>query len=207
MKPGAGNRKLLVQAFVSMDGVMQAPGGPDEDRQGGFQHGGWSMTYWDDKMGQIMGKMQVEPHDLLLGRRTYDIFAAYWPKHRDEPGASALNGATKHVASRTPKKLDWENSNLLRGDIPTAVAELKRRPGPSIHVLGSSNLIQTLLKHDLVDGLNLWIFPVVLGSGKRLFHDGAIPTAWRLTDSQVSTTGVTIQHYERARNIRYGQPR
>ncbi len=189
-----------------MDGVMQGPGGPDEDRDGGFQHGGWSMTYWDEKMGQIMGKMQAEPHDLLLGRRTYDIFAAYWPRHRNEPGAGALNGATKYVASHAPKKLDWENSHLLNGDIPTAVIELKRQRGPSIYVLGSSNLIQTLFKHDLVDSLDLWIFPVVLGSGKRLFGDGAVPAAWKLTDSQVSTTGVSIQHYERAGNIRYGQP-
>jgi len=206
MKPGAGNRKLIVQAFVSIDGVMQAPGGPDEDKEGGFQHGGWSMTYWDDKMGQIMGKGQAEPHDLLLGRKTYDIFAAYWPKHRDEPGAAALNDVTKYVASRAQKKLKWENSHPLKGDVPTAVAELKRRPGPSIRVLGSSNLIQTLLKHDLVDELDLWIFPVVLGSGKRLFGDGAIPAAWKLTDSQVSTSGVSIQHYERAGDIRYGQP-
>ncbi len=189
-----------------MDGVMQAPGGPEEDMDGGFQHGGWSMTYWDEKMGQIMGKMQAEPHDLLLGRRTYDIFAAYWPKHRDEPGASALNGATKYVASHAPRKLDWENSNLLTGDIPVAVSELKQQRGPPIHVLGSSNFIQSLLKHDLVDELDLWVFPVVLGSGKRIFHEGVIPTAWKLTDSQASTTGVSILQYERAGNINYGHP-
>ncbi len=206
MKPGTGHRKLVIQAFVSLDGVMQAPGGPEEDRDGGFQHGGWSMTYWDDKMGQIMGERMAEPHDLLLGRKTYDIFAAYWPKHRDQPGASALNGSTKYVASREPKKLDWENSRLLQGEIPAAVANLKRQPGPPIHILGSSNFIQTLLEHDLADELDLWTFPVVLGSGKRLFHGGAIPTAWKLTDSQVSTTGVTIQHYERAGNVKYGNP-
>lgn len=200
----AGGRRVVVDAFVSMDGVMQAPGGPEEDRDGGFKHGGWSMTYWDEKMGKVMGEMQAEPHDLLLGRRTYDIFAVYWPKHRDEPGADALNGATKYVASREPKKLDWENSHLISGDVPMAVGELKRQQGPPIHVLGSSNLVQTLLKHDLVDELNIWTFPVVLGSGKRLFHDGAIPGAWRLTDTQVSATGVSMQHYERAGEIKYG---
>jgi dihydrofolate reductase len=203
---GASNRRLVAQTFVSMDGVMQAPGGPEEDHEGGFRHGGWSMTYWDDRMDQIMAKGMAEPHDLLLGRKTYDIFAAYWPKHRDEPVADSLNGATKYVASRTRKALDWENSRLLEGDAQTAVAELKRRPGPPIYVLGSSNLLQTLLKHDLVDALDLWVFPVVLGSGKRLFHDGALPTAWKLTESGTSTTGVLIQHYERSGDIKYGRP-
>jgi dihydrofolate reductase len=199
-------RKVVAQTFLSLDGVMQAPGGPEEDRDGGFRHGGWSMTYWDDKMGQIMGQGMAQPRDLLLGRKTYDIFAGYWPKHGDEPGASSLNNATKYVASRTRKQLDWENSHLLKGDVPTAVADLKRQPGPTLNVLGSSNLLQTLLKHDLVDALDLWIFPVVLGSGKRLFHDGAIPAAWNLTSSQTSSTGVMINHYERAGDIKYGQP-
>ncbi len=189
-----------------MDGVLQAPGGQEEDTDGGFQHGGWSMTYWDEKMGEIMGKMQAEPHELLLGRRTYDIFADYWPKHRNEPGASSLNDATKYVASHSPKELGWENSHLLTGDIPNAIRELKQRQGPPIHVLGSSNLVQTLLKHDLVDELDVWVFPVVIGSGKRLFQDGAVPGAWKLTDSQVSTTGVSIQRYERAGDINYGHP-
>lgn len=164
------------------------------------------MTYWDEMMGQIMAKEMAEPHDLLLGRKTYDIFAAYWPKHSDVPGANSLNGAAKYVASRARKALDWENSHLLEGDVQTAVAELKRRPGPSIYVLGSSDLLQTLLNHDLVDSLDLWVFPVVLGSGKRLFQDGAVPTAWKLTESQASTTGVLIQHYERSGGIKYGHP-
>lgn len=205
-KSSPKTRKLVAQAFLSMDGVMQAPGGAEEDRDGGFPHGGWSMTYWDEKMGQIMAQAMAEPRDLLLGRRTYDIFASFWPKHRDQPGASSLNEATKYVASRTRKKLEWENSHLLKGDVPTAVAELKRQPGPPIFVLGSSNLLQTLLKHDLVDEVDLWISPVVLGSGKRLFHDGAIPTAWKLLDGQVSSTGVVIQRYERAGDIQYGRP-
>jgi dihydrofolate reductase len=200
-RPVADGRQVIGQTFVSMDGVMQAPGGPEEDQDGGFQHGGWSMTYWDEKMGQIMAKAMAEPRDLLLGRRTYDIFAGYWPKHPGEPGASSLNGATKYVASHTRRDLEWENSHILHGDTPTAVAELKRKPGPPIYVLGSSNLLQTLFKHDLVDALDLWVFPIVLSSGKRLFHDGSIPTAWRLKTSEASTTGVLIQRYERAGNL------
>lgn len=200
-----GSRKIVADAFVSMDGVMQAPGGPDEDREQGFAHGGWTNAYWDEVMGQVMGEQMAQPHELLLGRKTYDIFADFWPKHREDPGAPALNAATKYVASRTRKRVDWENSKLLRGDIPKAVQELKKRPGPPIHVLGSSDLLQSLLRHDLVDELEVWVFPVVLGSGKRLFGEGALPTAWKLTGSRTSTTGVTIQHYERAGAIQYGQ--
>lgn len=201
-----GSRKIVAQTFVSLDGVMQAPGGPDEDRDRGFAHGGWSMTYWDEPMGQIMGEFMSQPHELLLGRRTYDIFAGYWPKHRDEPGAASLNDATKYVASRTRKTVDWEHAKLLQGDVPAAVRELKRQPGPPIHVLGSANLLQTLLKNDLVDELDLWVFPVALGAGKRLFDEGTLPTAWKLTRTRTSSTGVTIQHFERAGDIRYGRP-
>ena len=205
-KASPRTRKIVAQTFLSMDGVMQGPGGAEEDREGGFKHGGWTMTYWDDKMGEIMGESMAEPHDLLLGRRTYDIFAGYWPKHPDAPGASSLNRATKYVASRSRRTLEWENSRLLTGDVPAAVAELKRGPGPPIFVLGSSDLLQTLLEHDLVDALDLWIFPVVLGSGKRLFDEGAIPTAWKLVDTRASTTGVVVQRYERAGDIQYGRP-
>jgi dihydrofolate reductase len=200
------SRKLAAQAFVSLDGVMQAPGGPDEDPDSGFRHGGWSMTYWDDAMDRAMGVYLSQPYELLLGRKTYDIFAAYWPSHPEvEPAASSLNRATKYVASRTRKKLDWENATLLRGDAVAAVQELKRRPGPPIRVLGSSALLQTLLEHDLVDEVELWVFPVVLGGGKRLFDSGAIPTAWRLVRSQASGTGVLMQLYERAGEIAYGK--
>jgi dihydrofolate reductase len=164
------------------------------------------MTFWDEKMGQIMGKRMAEPKDLLLGRKTYDIFAGYWPKHRDEPGAAPLNKATKYVASRTRKTLDWEGSHLLEGDAAKAVAKLKKERGPDLSVSGSSNLLQTLLENDLVDELDLWVSPVVLGKGKRLFGDGAIPTAWRLKDTDVSTTGVVIHRYERAGAIKYGSP-
>lgn len=202
--PASGTRKIVAQTFVSLDGVMQGPGGPDEDRDRGFAHGGWSMTYWDEPMGRIMAEFMAQPHELLLGRKTYDIFAGYWPKHRDQPGAASLNDATKYVASRTRKSVDWEHARLLQGDVASAVRELKRQPGLPIHVLGSSNLLQTLLKNDLVDELDLWVFPVALGKGKRLFDEGTLPTAWKLTRSQTSSTGVLIQHYERAGDIRYG---
>ncbi len=201
-----GSRKLVAQAFVSMDGVMQAPGGQDEDRDHGFRHGGWTMTYWDDVMGQAMGEEMAQPHELLLGRKTYEGFAAYWPNHRDQPGAESLNAATKYVASRTLKRVEWEHSTLLKGDAAAAVRELKKRPGPPIQVVGSSNLLQTLLKHDLVDEVSLWVFPVVTGPGKRFFDAGTLPTAWKLTKSQASTTGVLMQRYERAGDIRYGSP-
>lgn len=194
----------MAQTFVSLDGVMQAPGGPEEDRDEDFRYGGWSVTYWDDTMERVMHNFLSQPADVLLGRKTYDIFASFWPNHRDQTG-SELNHATKYVASRTKKKLDWENSRLLRGDAVAAIKELKRQPGLPLHVVGSANLLQTLLKNDLVDELDLWVFPVVIGSGKRLFHDGAIPTAWKLISSQASGTGVLIQHYERAGDIVYGR--
>ncbi len=199
-------RRLEAQVFVSMDGVLQGPGGPDEDRDGGFRHGGWAMTHWDDSMGRAMGEFASRPHELLLGRRTYDLFAAYWPNHREAPVAASLNGAVKHVASRTKRSLAWENSKLLPGDLVPAVLELKRRPGPRLRVLGSANLLQTLLGHDLVDELYLWVFPVVIGTGKRLFQDGTRPTAWKLTRSMSSGTGVLLQNYERAGEITYGHP-
>jgi dihydrofolate reductase len=195
-------RKVLAQTFVSLDGVMQAPGAQDEDREGGFRHGGWSMTYWDETMAKLIGGQMADMETLLLGRKTYDIFAGYWPKHREEMGADALNGAKKYVASRTRKKLEWENSELLEGDVVTAVAKLKQEAGKPIQVLGSSNLLQTLFTYDLVDQLDVWVFPVVLGSGKRLFSDGASPGAWKLMESHVSTTGVTIHRYERAGDVK-----
>ncbi len=191
--------------FVSMDGVLQAPGGPDEDPDSGFRLGGWSMTYWDESMDRTMGETMSKPSDLVLGRKTYDIFAAYWPT-RDDRNARALNRAVKYVASRTPRKLEWENSKLLEGDVASAVKDLKQKAGPPLHVIGSGNLLQTLLKNDLVDELEIWVFPVVLGSGKRLFGDGAIPTAWKLTRSSTSSTGVLLQHYERAGDIILGHP-
>ena len=197
-------RPLVVNTFVTLDGVMQAPGGPEEDPTGGFDHGGWSAGYWDDAMGERMGELMGKPFDLLLGRKTYEIFAAHWPHVPDEPGAEQLNSARKHVASRTLDTLEWENSTLLEGDVPEAVAKLKQEDGPEIQVHGSSDLIQTLLEHHLVDELRLMIFPVVLGTGKRIFGDGAVPAGLALADSDASSTGVVMATYKRAGDIRYG---
>jgi len=196
-------RKLKVTTFVTLDGVMQAPGAPDEDRSGGFTHGGWSVGYWDDQMGQVMGDFMGRPFDLLLGRKTYEIFAAHWPQST-EPGADVLNSARKHVASRTLRTVDWNNSTLITGDVGTYVSELKKQSGPEIQVHGSGDLIQTLLKNDLVDGFHVWTFPVVLGSGKRLFADGAVPAGLKVDAVKTSTTGVVIATYQRAGAIKYG---
>jgi dihydrofolate reductase len=191
-------RRLIVSTFLTLDGVMQAPGGPGEDDDGGFAHGGWSVTFWDDRMAQVMGETMSVPFDLVLGRRTYDIFAAYWPKAAEEAGGKPLNDATKYVASRGRPTLGWGPSALLEGDVAEAVARLKREDGPELQVHGSGNLLQTLIANGLVDEYRLWTFPVVLGSGKRLFGDGTIPGALRLVDSTVSTTGVIIGTYRPA---------
>jgi dihydrofolate reductase len=196
-------RKLIVNTFVTLDGVMQAPGGPEEDPTGGFAHGGWSFGYWDEAMGGWMDEALSRPFDLLLGRKTYEIFAAHWP-HADDPTADALNAATKYVASRTLDTVEWQNARLLEGDAATAVARLKEQDGPEIQVHGSGDLIQTLLASDLVDELRIWVFPVVLGTGKRLFGTGAAPAGLALTDSKTATTGVVVLTYERAGEPRYG---
>ena len=196
-------RKLIVGTFMSLDGVMQAPGGPEEDPTGGFTHGGWSVHYWDDVMGAQMGESMGRPFDLLLGRRTYEIFASHWP-HSTEPGAEELNRATKHVASRTLDRVDWVNSHLLEGDVPDAVRGLKEQDGPELQVMGSAELLQTLQRHDLVDEYRLMIFPLLLGTGKKLFGGGEVPTSLRLADSKVASTGVVIATYERAGEIEYG---
>ena len=196
-------RKLVVGTFMSLDGVMQAPGGPEEDPTGGFTHGGWSVNYWDDVMGAQMGESMGRPFDLILGRRTYEIFASHWP-HSTEPGAEELNRATKHVASRTLDRLGWENSRLLEGDVPDAVRRLKEQDGPELQVMGSADLLQTLQQHDLVDEYRLMIFPLLLGTGKKLFGGGEVPTSLRLADSKVASTGVVIATYERAGEIEYG---
>ena len=197
-------RKLVVSTFLTLDGVMQAPGGPEEDPTGGFTHGGWSVTHWDDDMASHMGEVMGKPFDLLLGRKTYEIFAAHWPHAGDDPGAAELNSATKHVASRTLDKVEWQNSKLIEGDVPEQVARIKEEDGPELQVHGSADLIQTLLEHDLVDEFNLMIFPVVLGSGKRLFGDGAIPAGLKLVDSKVSSTGVFLARYRREGDVDYG---
>jgi dihydrofolate reductase len=191
-------RKLIVQSFVTLDGVMQAPGGPGEDDDGGFAYGGWSVNYWDDQMGEVMGEATSRPFAMVLGRRTYDIMAAYWPDAPEEAGAKVFNDATKYVASRGRPTLEWSNSVLIEGDAADGLAALKREDGPELQVHGSANLIQTLLRHNLVDEFRLWVFPAVIGSGKRLFGDGAIPAGLRLVDHKTSSTGVVMGTWEPA---------
>jgi dihydrofolate reductase len=195
-------RALAVNTFVSLDGVMQAPGGPHEDPTGGFTAGGWAVNYFDEEMmSRISG---ADPYELLLGRGTYEIFAAHWP-YDEGPIADHLNSTRKHVASTTLDRVEWNNSTLIDGDVAEYVAALKGEDGPEIQVHGSPGLIQTLLEHDLIDEFRVWIFPVALGTGKRLFGDGTIPIALKLVDSFVSKTGVTINTYARAGEIEIGE--
>ena len=198
-------RKLVVLTFVSLDGVMQAPGGPEEDPSGNFKFGGWTVPYFDDAAGEIMGKQMGMPFDLLLGRKTYDIFAGYWPKRDpDGPVAAPFNKATKYVVSNGSPNLSWKNSILINGDVAARIKELKAGDGPMLQVHGSSNLIQTLLKEDLVDELWLKTFPVTLGSGKRLFGEGTKPAAFELLESITSPSGVIIASYKRAGDVKTG---
>jgi dihydrofolate reductase len=194
-------RELVVSTFLTLDGVMQAPGGPEEDDSGGFAYGGWSVNYWDDLMGEAMGDFMGKPFDLVLGRRTYDIFAAYWPNAPEEAGAKPLNDATKYVASRGRPSLEWDTSVLIEGDAAEGIAALKIGDGPELQVHGSGDLIQTLIRHGLVDRYHLWVFPVVIGSGKRLFANGTVPSGLKLVESKISTTGVVIGTYEPAGEI------
>jgi dihydrofolate reductase len=186
---------------------MQAPGGPDEDHDGGFQHGGWLVPYFDEKFVEIMTEWTKRAGAFLLGRKTYEIFAGSWPKSTDpaDETAMALNTRPKFVASRTLDTLAWNNSHLLKGDVAEEVAKLKAQEGGEIQVHGSSNLIQTLLKHDLVDTLRIWQFPVVLGTGKRLFGEGTIPRSFRIVDTQMNTTDAVLHVYERAGGLKYGE--
>jgi dihydrofolate reductase len=197
-------RKIAVIEFVSLDGVVQAPGGPDEDVSAGFKFGGWTAPYFDEFSGKVMGKqMSLEQSELLLGRVTYDIFAGYWPQHGD--GWPGINDVKKYVVSHDPElNPSWKNTELISGDIVQRLKELKSDNGPNLRVWGSSNLVHTLLKHDLVDELWLKIFPVILGSGKRLFTEGAVPAAFNLVDSAVSPLGVIVASYERAGEVKTG---
>jgi dihydrofolate reductase len=203
-------RRVVVQTFMSLDGIMQAPGGPEEDPTGGFVYGGWSVNYWDEMMMKIMNESLAKPYDLLLGRKTYEIFAAHWPFVKNDPdvlnqmAADRLNGATKYVVTKTLSKAEWQNSILIKNDIVNQIAKIKNQDGPEIQVHGSSDLVQTLLKHDLVDELRLWIFPVVLGTGKRLFGNGALSGGWSLVESKSSPSGVLIATYGRAGEIQKG---
>jgi dihydrofolate reductase len=195
-------RKLTVLSFITLDSVMQAPGGPEEDTSGGFKYGGWTVPYFDDFLGKIMAEQMGKPFDLLLGRKTFEIFASYWPHHEDEwPG---VNSATKYVASNTLTKHDWSNSVFLRGNVGDEIKKLKQQDGPDLQVHGSGNLIQTLLKHDLVDAFWLKIFPIALGMGKSLFAEGTIPVAFKLSESKISPNGVIVANYERAGEVKTG---
>lgn len=198
-------RTLVVGTFLSLDGVMQAPGGPDEDPSGGFTHGGWSVGYWDDAMGRIIAESIEQADGLLLGRKTYEIFAAHWPHvSDDDPVAAKLNSMPKYVASTTLDRVEWNNSTLIDGDLAEEIPKLKDQPGGEIQVQGSCQLIQSLMRHDLVDEYRLWTFPVLLGSGKRLFGDGTMPSGLKLIETKTSSTGVVIHRYERAGKIEYG---
>jgi dihydrofolate reductase len=199
-------RKLVVLSFITLDGVMQAPGGPDEDPTGGFEYGGWVAGYFDDFLGKVMVEQMGKPFDLLLGRRTYEIFAAHWPyvKILDDPIAAGINNAKKYVASKSPKKLAWRNSELVKGDFAEEVKKLKEQDGPEIQVHGSGDLVQTLLKHDLVDEFRLKIFPITLGRGKRLFGEGTIPAGFKLLEGKVSPNGVIVASYGRAGKVKTG---
>lgn len=199
-------RKLVVLSFISLDGVMQAPGGPEEDPTGGFKHEGWVFGYFDDFFLKVMVKQMSKPFDLLLGRITYEIFAAHWPyaNTNENPFAARINNAKKYVASKTLTKLDWNNSELIKGDVWNEIKKIKEQDGPEIQVHGSGNLIQMLLKHDLVDELWLKVFPITLGVGKRLFAEGTIPAGFKLLESEISPSGVIIASYERAGEVKTG---
>lgn len=198
-------RRLIVSTFTSLDGIMQAPGGPEEDPTGGFRFGGWTFNYWDQGMDISAAGFDGKDRELVLGRRTYEIFEAYWPyQPADDPVAITLNGAKKHVASRTLTELGWHNSTLLGGEVVPAIIALKAQPGPDLQVIGSGDLIQTLQAAALIDEYNVWTFPLVLGRGKRLFGENAKPTALRLVRSQVSATGVVMSTYVPAGEIRPG---
>jgi dihydrofolate reductase len=196
-------RKIIAATFVSLDGVMQAPGGPEEDPVGGFKFGGWTFHYFDEIAGAAMEELFSKPFDLLLGRRTYDIFAAYWPYQKD-PIADAFNPATKYVATHRPDTLIWQNTQWLGEDIVAAVRRLSQEDGPDLLIQGSADLIQTLLANGLIDEIRLMIFPLLLGKGKRLFGDSAMPAAFKLAKSQTSSTGVIMATYERGGEIKTG---
>lgn len=195
-------RKIIVLEFLTLDGVMQAPGASKEDASEGFKYGGWTAPYFDDFAGTIMAEQMKEPDSLLLGRKTFEIFASYWPHHADAwPG---INEATKYVASHTLSSSDWEHSVFLKGDVVEELKKLKAENGPDLKVWGSGNLAQTLLKHDLVDELWLKIFPVTLGTGKRLFADGTIPAAFTLVESKTSPSGVIFATFKRSGEVKTG---
>lgn len=198
-------RRLVASTFVSLDGVMQAPGGPEEDPTGGFASGGWTFNYWDEAMGLSASGFDGKDRELVLGRKTYEIFEAHWPyQTADDPTAQALNAARKHVASRTLQALNWENSSLLGENVIESITALKAQPGYDLQIIGSGNLIQSLQAASLIDEYNVWVFPVILGRGKRLFEATAKPGALRLVSTQASSTGVVMTTYVPVGNIPLG---
>lgn len=198
-------RRLITSTFVSLDGVVQAPGGPEEDVGGGFSLGGWTVPYFDESVGHFMDELMGHPFDLVLGRRTYDVFAGFWPTAGEQEGAKPLNEAVKHVASRGRPELTWERSQLIEGDVVEGVRALKEQDGPELQVHGSGELLQTLwAAGGLVDEIRLLTFPVLLGAGKRLFTGGAAPTALELVSSRTSSTGVVMTVHRAAGQVRTG---
>ncbi len=197
-------RKIIVLEHISLDGVIQAPGGPDEDTSDGFAYGGWSGSYSDEIVGTALRKQMNLPFDLLVGRKTFELWAQYWPQHADEWGWPGINTATKYVASNTLTSHEWQPSVFLNGDIAAKIAKIKQQQGPDLHVWGSSDLLQTLIKHDLIDAFWLMIIPITLGAGKRLFAAGTIPAAFKVTESIVAPNGVIVVNYERAGEVKTG---
>ncbi|MDW7732664.1 MAG: dihydrofolate reductase family protein [Methanolobus sp.] len=195
-------RKIVVLTFITLDGVMQAPGGPEEDTSGGFKYGGWTVPYFDDFLGKVMTEQMSGPFDLLLGKKTYEIFAGYWPNHEEE--WKALKKATKYVVSHSALRPEWSNSVLLKDNVVEEIKKLKVQEGPDLQVYGSGKLVQTLLEHDLVDELWLKIFPITLGTGKRLFAEGTVPAAFTLDDLEKSPMGVIIASYKRVGEVQTG---
>jgi dihydrofolate reductase len=195
-------RKIIVLSFITLDGVMQGPGGPTEDPSGNFTLGGWTVPYFDEFLGQVMTEQMSQPFDLLLGRKTFEIFASYWPQHEEE--GAGINQATKYVASNTLTSHEWRKSVFLKGNVADEIKKLKGEDGPDLQVHGSGNLIQTLMQHDLVDEFWLKIFPVTLGMGKRLFDNGTIPAAYTVVDSKTSPNGVIIATLKRAGEVKIG---
>ncbi len=196
-------RKIIVPTFMTMDGVLQAPGGPEEDRTNGFKWGGWQFPYWNEEMNDVLGKTFSNPFDLLLGRRTYEIFAAHWPYQNDEIGEK-FNRINKYVVATTPIDTSWKNTILINKDVVNELKKLKKQDGPDLLVHGSSRLVQTLLSNHLIDILHTWIFPITLGEGKKLFQEGTPAQQWKLTESVVSKTGVIIASYVPDGEVRLG---